>query len=123
MLYTNETDKLFIVFKDNTKKIKDNVSAYDLLSDHKFFYFDGEGVRSFIPAESVLYFGSLEAWGDEHDEKNNDNIVNKLREYIDRLKNAKDYLSVGPNPMSDIQVNILTNVINDLQEEILGERD
>lgn len=122
MLYTNETDRLLIIFKNNTKKIIDNVSAYGLLSDHKFFYFDGEDVKSFIPAESVLYFGSMNDWDDDKNVKDESIIIDRLKEYIHRLEDTKEYFNTLRDPGSNIQVNILNNIITDLKNEVLGEK-
>lgn len=126
MLYTNETDRLLIVFKDNTMKIIDNVKAYGILANQKFFYFDGKDVRSFIPAELVLYFGSLEAWDDGEDVKDvkdQNNIVNKLREYIDELERTKEYFNTHRDVGTDLKVYILNNIITDLKNDVLGERE
>ena len=120
--FTKHRQGILIIFKNNTKKIIDNVSAYGLLSDRKFFYFNNDDIKSFIPADLVNYFGSLEAWDDDKTVKDESIVIDRLKEYIHRLENQKEHVDSNTTDLKKYTtLNILTNVITSLTYILEGE--
>lgn len=53
---------IIIVYSTNRIARIDNVSNFGCLGDGIMFWFDKNGLRNFVPATHVLYFGLAEYW-------------------------------------------------------------
>lgn len=48
---------LLIIYKTGEKKIVEGVSNYSMMDNGKCFSYEKNGYRSFVPVDSVVFFG------------------------------------------------------------------
>lgn len=58
-----------VLFKNGRKRFFENVTSYGYRTDNKtVFYIEKRGLRSFFPAENILFFGSKDLWEEAFDD-------------------------------------------------------